>query len=91
MRRSAQKKERNLLGLQDLEILEEIQILSAEELTCRAAFQKELLDRYEANELYWFSRYSENWLLKQDNNTEFFHRVANHTANGKKRKILFLD
>jgi hypothetical protein len=33
-------------------------------------------------EMYWYKRSHENWLLKGDNNTSFFHRIA----NGKKRK-----
>jgi mannosylglycoprotein endo-beta-mannosidase len=37
---------------------------------------------YEEEEMYWFSRSSERWLLEGDNNTAYFHRVA----NGRKRK-----
>jgi mannosylglycoprotein endo-beta-mannosidase len=37
---------------------------------------------YEEEELYWFSRSSEKWLLEGDNNTAYFHRVA----NGRRRK-----
>lgn len=36
----------------------------------------------EDEELYWFKRSHETWLLKSDNNTKFFHRIA----NGQKRK-----
>jgi hypothetical protein len=36
-------------------------------------------------ELYWHKRFNENWLLKGDNNTSYFHRKA----NGKKEKIPF--
>jgi hypothetical protein len=38
-----------------------------------------LLDQ---EETYWFSRCHEQWLLKEDNNTSYFHRIA----NGRKRK-----
>jgi hypothetical protein len=27
--------------------------------------------------LYWLKRSHENWLLKGDNNMEFFHKIAN--------------
>jgi hypothetical protein len=37
---------------------------------------------YEEEELYWFRRSSEKWLLEGDNNTAYFHRVA----NGRRRK-----
>jgi hypothetical protein len=40
-----------------------------------------LLHIFEEEELYWFKRSHENWLLKGDNNTVYFHRIA----NGKKR------
>jgi hypothetical protein len=42
----------------------------------------ELIKILDNEELYWYKRCHENWLLKGDNNTEFFHRVA----NGRKRK-----
>lgn len=33
-------------------------------------------------ELYWFQRSHETWLLKEDQNTKYFHECA----NGRKRK-----
>ena len=44
--------------------------------------QKRILEILEEEELYWLRRSHQNWLLKGDNNTDFFHRVA----NGRKRK-----
>jgi len=41
----------------------------------------------EEEELYWFKRSHEKWLHEGDNNTEFFHRVA----NGRKRKNTILS
>lgn len=38
-----------------------------------------LLDQ---EETYWHNRCHEEWLLKGDNNTKYFHRIA----NGRKRK-----
>jgi hypothetical protein len=40
-------------------------------------------------ELYWFKRCNETWLLKGDNNTEFFHRIAN--GNRRKQSIFSLQ
>jgi hypothetical protein len=37
---------------------------------------------FEEEELYWFRRSHEKWLLEGDNNPEYFHRIA----NGEKRK-----
>jgi hypothetical protein len=39
----------------------------------------------EGEELYWRKRSNENWLLKGDKNTDYFHK----NANGKKRKIQY--
>ena len=36
----------------------------------------------EEEELYWYKRAHEKWLHKGDNNTDYFHRIA----NGRKRK-----
>ena len=40
-------------------------------------------------ETYWINRCHEQWLLKGDNNTKYFHSIA----NGRKRKnnVLFLE
>jgi mannosylglycoprotein endo-beta-mannosidase len=38
----------------------------------------------EEEELYWLKRSHENWLLKGDNNTKFFHKIA----NGKKENTI---
>jgi mannosylglycoprotein endo-beta-mannosidase len=40
----------------------------------------------EEEELYWLKRSHEKWLHEGDNNTEFFHRVA----NGRRRKNTIL-
>jgi hypothetical protein len=45
----------------------------------------DLLQILDEEELYWFKRCQENWLLKGDNNTDFFH----HVANGKKEANSF--
>jgi hypothetical protein len=37
---------------------------------------------YEEEEAFWFERSSEKWLPEGDNNTAYFHRIA----NGRKRK-----
>jgi hypothetical protein len=37
---------------------------------------------HEEEEMYWFKRAHEKWLLEGDNNTEYFHMIA----NGRKRK-----
>jgi hypothetical protein len=39
---------------------------------------------YESEELLWQRRGGENWLLKGDANTSYFHTIA----NGRKRKCL---
>lgn len=68
--------------LAELESLEEFCCLDENQTILRMNMQSKLLHILDEEELFWFKRCKENWLLKGDNNTEFFHRVA----NGKKRK-----
>jgi hypothetical protein len=71
----------------DLETLEEGNTLSHDHLRRKVELKTELLHILE-EELYWFKRSHENWLLKGDNNTEYFHRIAN--GNKRKQTIYFL-
>lgn len=68
--------------LMEIEIEEENRILTNLEIMERMHLQTELLNILDIEELYWFKRSHETWLLKGDRNTEFYHRVA----NGRKRK-----
>jgi hypothetical protein len=68
--------------LENLEALEEDNILSGPLFARKGEIQFKLMKIYEEEELYWFSRSSEKWLLEGDNNTAYFHRVA----NGRRRK-----
>jgi hypothetical protein len=65
----------------DLETPEEVGTLNHDQLKKKVDIRVELLGILEEEELYWHKR-SESWLMKGDNNTEYFHRIA----NGKKRK-----
>ncbi|CAN6218645.1 unnamed protein product [Urochloa humidicola] len=65
-----------------LETLEEESCLSSWLLERKTFVQTEIQKSLEEEELYWHKRSNSNWLLKGDNNTYFFHKVA----NGKKRK-----
>ena len=68
--------------LLSLETMEEVQVLDLTQLHRKMWVQKRILEILEEEELYWLRRSHQNWLLKGDNNTDFFHRVA----NGRKRK-----
>jgi hypothetical protein len=68
--------------LDEIEKLEEETILPTTLLDRKTCIQAELLKIMEEEELYWHKRSNENWLLKGDNDTAYFHRKA----NGKKRK-----
>jgi hypothetical protein len=67
--------------LADLEALEEEESLSTLLLERKTAIQAEMLRLNEEEEIYWHQR-SNEWLLKGDSNTDYFHKKA----NGKKRK-----
>jgi hypothetical protein len=69
----------------ELEILEkeeDEECLSANKLSRKTFIQTEMLRLAEEEESYWHKRSNSMWLLKGDNNTAFFHRMANR----KKRK-----
>jgi hypothetical protein len=68
--------------LWELEHMEEDNILNAAQYMRKSDLQCESMRLLEEEELYWYKRSHEQWLLKGDNNTEFFHRIA----NGRKRK-----
>jgi hypothetical protein len=55
--------------------------LTCDQYARTGGIQSLLMKIYE-EEAYWFSRSSEKWLLVGDNNTAYFHRIA----NGRKRK-----
>lgn len=86
-----QKKKRKLLQdeLAVLEELDEDNLLSLDQTQSKAKIQSEILKMLEDEELYWFKRSHSTWLHMGDNNTEFFHRIA----NGRKRKntIIYLS
>uniref|UniRef100_A0A0A9H5S4 Reverse transcriptase domain-containing protein n=1 Tax=Arundo donax TaxID=35708 RepID=A0A0A9H5S4_ARUDO len=69
-------------SLTELEALEETATLPDDLEKMRVDLQVELMQIYSNEELHWYKRTHSNWLLKGDNNTDFFHRVA----NGRKRK-----
>lgn len=71
----------------EIENKEENMILTNTEMEERVKLQTELLSILEIEELYWFKRSHETWLLKGDNNTEFYHRVA----NGRRRKNMIFN
>jgi hypothetical protein len=68
--------------LAELEVLEEMSSLNSEQNIRRMELNVELFKIMEEEELYWYKRSHETWLLNCDLNTEYFHRVA----NGRKRK-----
>jgi hypothetical protein len=68
--------------IMELEKKEECSPLTVEQAKERLDLKIELLQILDEEELYWLKRCYETCLLKGDNNTKFFHWVA----NGKRRK-----
>jgi hypothetical protein len=62
--------------------MEEVNPLTGDQIRMRNTLREELLKINDEEESYWHKRCHETWLLKEDNNTEFFYRIA----NGRKRK-----
>lgn len=65
-----------------LEAIEEEDGLSVDQIDRKTWLLIENLKSLEQEELYWYERSHETWLLKGDNNTSYFHKCA----NGRKRK-----
>jgi hypothetical protein len=68
--------------LVELEQKEEEGNISLNQVERKVQLHALLLPMHEEEELYWFKRAPEKWLHEGDNNTEYFHRIA----NGRKRK-----
>jgi len=47
------------------------------EIKRKMDIQRKILEILGEKELYWCKRAQSTWLLKGDNNSDFFHRVAN--------------
>lgn len=65
-----------------LEKLEEEVGLSDSQVANKLVLLKENYELLEQEETYWLSRSHEQWLVQRDNNTSYFHKIA----NGRRRK-----
>ena len=65
-----------------LELLEEDGSLLPKQCVRKNLIQNELHLLYAEEELQWFQKSHQRWLLQGDQNTSYFHRVA----NGRRRK-----
>jgi hypothetical protein len=81
------KKELNQ-ELAELETIEETMFLSFDQAKRKSKIQEELMILYENEEAFWSQRSREQWLLKGDNNTEFFTDVQ---MDKKGRGLSFLS
>jgi hypothetical protein len=72
----------------EVEEQEESGCLTLELFKKRIDLKVELFQIMDEEELHWFKRSHETWLLKGDNNTEFFHRIANRKK--RKQTLFFL-
>jgi mannosylglycoprotein endo-beta-mannosidase len=71
-----------LAELESLESLEEFCMLTGDQYDRKGTIQFHLMQIYEGEEFFWKERSSENWLLQGDNNSAYFHKIA----NGRRRK-----
>jgi hypothetical protein len=72
--------------LASIEFLEERGALPEIQIRRKIDLKMEFFQLMEEEELYWFKRCHETWLLKGDNNTDFFHRIA---IGRKRRQTIF--
>lgn len=55
----------------------------------KVQLMKENLQLLEQEETYWRNRCHEQWLLKGDNNTSYFHKIA--SGRKRKNKVISLE
>jgi hypothetical protein len=75
--RDKKKKQELHMELDILEDLEEKGCISNIQACRKSQIQIEVLMLLEKEEAFWQQRSRERWLLQGDNNTSFFHRIAN--------------
>jgi mannosylglycoprotein endo-beta-mannosidase len=80
--RSYVKKGLILDRILDLDVMPDSVGLSTEEWLQRYAFEAFLMEIYKGKEVFWRQWSRQNWLLKGDANTVYFHAIA----NGRRRK-----
>ena len=71
------KKEKINIELAQIESIEEAGLLNGEQIARKVWLSIEYLRLLDEEESYWLSRCHENWLLKGNNNTSYFHKIAN--------------
>jgi mannosylglycoprotein endo-beta-mannosidase len=77
-------KQNLLLQLETWDRMAETRALTGNEWRDRYEKEEELMKIYENEELFWQRRGGEDWILKGDANTSYFHGIA----NGRKRKCI---
>jgi mannosylglycoprotein endo-beta-mannosidase len=65
-----------------LESVEKSVGLNTEQVTRKVCLLSEFFQLLDQEETYWYNRCHEMWLLQGDNNTSYFHKIA----NGRRRK-----
>jgi hypothetical protein len=73
--RDIKRKKELTQELADLEAIEETMNLSFDQAKRKSKIQEEPMIIYENEEAFWSQRSREQWLLKADNNTNFFNSV----------------
>ena len=75
--------------IQEIDLLAESRLLDMMEWEERIDLEKQLEELNNLEEIYWKQRAGDNWILKGDANTKFFHQFA----NGRRRKnnIAYLE
>lgn len=83
------RKKRKLVSEEraDLESIEEIDGLTSDQTMRKMWLTKESLQLLDQEEAYWLNRCHEQWLMKGDSNSKYFHTIA----NGRKRKNTFIS
>ena len=66
-----------LAQIQTLDVVADSTGLSADGWLQRYALENSLMEIYKGEEIFWRQRSRQNWLLRGDANTAYFHAIAN--------------
>ena len=72
------KNKADILGqIQTLDVVADSTGLSADGWLRRYALENSLMEIYKGEEIFWRQRSRQNWILRGDANTAYFHAIAN--------------
>lgn len=80
-----------LRNIAHLDVKEQQDLLNQEDRVAKEEFRKQYLNWLRLEEIHWRQQAQTSWLRFGDNNTSFFHSIANNCRKNNDLASLFLD